>query len=98
MFRWLLKPRFYSKWYKANLDSATLLNPLCFLFETCFFFFNFVLYFTSEKKKSLSYVKFMKTRLEIIQKKKKAEQKFMKSDIAELLRSGLDYDAYIRVR
>lgn len=40
----------------------------------------------------------MKTRLEIIQKKKKAEQKFMKSDIAELLRSGLDYDAYIRVR
>eukprot|EP00256_Glycine_max_P016834 XP_003533053.1 uncharacterized protein LOC100792068 [Glycine max] len=60
MFRWLLKPRFYSK--------------------------------------CLSYVKFMKTRLEIIQKKKKAEQKFMKSDIAELLRSGLDYDAYIRAK
>ncbi|KAK7389544.1 hypothetical protein VNO78_24684 [Psophocarpus tetragonolobus] len=60
MFRWLLKPRFYSK--------------------------------------CLSYVKFMKTRLEIIQKKKKAVQKFMKSDIAELLRSGLEYDAYIRAK
>ncbi|KAL5160214.1 IST1-like protein [Glycine soja] len=58
MFRWLLKPRFYSK--------------------------------------CLSYVKFMKTRLEIIQNRKKAEQKLMKSDIAELLKSGLDYDAYIR--
>lgn len=43
-------------------------------------------------------MKFMKTRLEIIQNRKKAEQKLMKSDIAELLKSGLDYDAYIRVR
>ncbi|TKY64500.1 IST protein [Spatholobus suberectus] len=58
MFRWLLKPRFYSK--------------------------------------CLSYVKFMKTRLETIQKRKKAVQKFLKSDIAELLRSGFDYDAYKR--
>ncbi|CAJ1951177.1 unnamed protein product [Sphenostylis stenocarpa] len=58
MFRWLLKPRFYSK--------------------------------------CLSYVKLVKTRLEIIQKKKKAVQKFLRSDIAELLRSGLEYDAYMR--
>ncbi|RDX70419.1 IST1-like protein, partial [Mucuna pruriens] len=47
-------------------------------------------------KPSLSDVKLMKTRLEIIQRKNKAVQKFTKSDIAELLRSGLDYDAYKR--
>ncbi|KAK7294185.1 hypothetical protein RJT34_17070 [Clitoria ternatea] len=58
MFRWLLKPRFYSK--------------------------------------CLSYVKFMKIRLETLQNRKKSVLKFMKSDIAELLRSGLDYDAYRR--
>ncbi|KAL2338085.1 hypothetical protein Fmac_012531 [Flemingia macrophylla] len=38
-----------------------------------------------------------KTRLEIIQKKKKATlQRFLKSDLAELLRSGYDYEAYQR--
>ncbi|KAK7349176.1 hypothetical protein VNO77_06334 [Canavalia gladiata] len=36
-------------------------------------------------------------RVEMIQKKRRAVQKFMKSDIAELLRRGLDYDAYKRV-
>ncbi|XP_061359576.1 uncharacterized protein LOC133303647 [Gastrolobium bilobum] len=56
MFRWLLKPKFYSK--------------------------------------CISYTKCIKTRLETIQKKRRAVQKFMKSDISELLRSGLDYDAY----
>ncbi|XP_020228696.1 uncharacterized protein LOC109809720 [Cajanus cajan] len=58
MFRWLFKPRFYSK--------------------------------------CLSYVKFLKSRLEIIQKKKKAVQKFLKSDLAVLLRSGYDFEAYKR--
>ncbi|KAK7255354.1 hypothetical protein RIF29_28763 [Crotalaria pallida] len=42
--------------------------------------------------KCKSYVKFINTRLEIIQKKRKAVQKFLKSDIAELLRSGHDYN------
>ncbi|XP_017407405.1 uncharacterized protein LOC108320492 isoform X2 [Vigna angularis] len=58
MFRWLLKPRFYSK--------------------------------------CLSYVKALKIRLERIQNRKKAVLKFLKSDIAELLRLGLEYDAYTR--
>ncbi|XP_027344812.1 uncharacterized protein LOC113857213 [Abrus precatorius] len=58
MFRWLLKPRFYSK--------------------------------------CLSYVKTIKTRLEIRQKRRRAVMKFMKSDIAELLRRGLDNDAHKR--
>ncbi|KAJ1429078.1 Vacuolar protein sorting-associated protein Ist1 [Sesbania bispinosa] len=35
-------------------------------------------------------------RLEIVQKRRTAVQKFLKSDIAELLRRGLDYDAYNR--
>ncbi|WVZ25777.1 hypothetical protein V8G54_004321 [Vigna mungo] len=58
MFRWLLKPRFYSK--------------------------------------CLSYVKALKIRLERIQNRKKAVLKFLKSDIAELLRLGLEHDAYTR--
>ncbi|WJX42862.1 hypothetical protein P8452_30043 [Trifolium repens] len=58
MFRWLLKPKFYSK---------------------CIY-----------------YVKCIKTRLETIEKKRRAIQKFTKSDIAELLRRGFDYDAYKR--
>ncbi|KAK2432551.1 Regulator of Vps4 activity in the MVB pathway protein [Trifolium repens] len=58
MFRWLLKPKFYSK---------------------CIY-----------------YVKCIKTRLETIEKRRRAIQKFTKSDIAELLRRGFDYDAYKR--
>ncbi|KAL1340493.1 hypothetical protein HN51_026873 [Arachis hypogaea] len=59
MFRWFLKPRFYSK--------------------------------------CLTYVKFLRTRLESVQKKRNAVHKIMKSDIAELLRNGHYYDAYKRV-
>ncbi|XP_012573059.1 uncharacterized protein [Cicer arietinum] len=58
MFRWILKPKFYSK--------------------------------------CISYVKCIKIRLERIEKKRRAVEKFTKSDIAELLRRGLDYDAYKR--
>lgn len=36
-------------------------------------------------------------RLENIQRKRKAMQKFLKNDIAELLRCGRDYNAYERV-
>ncbi|XP_057732545.1 uncharacterized protein LOC130947842 [Arachis stenosperma] len=59
MFRWFLKPRFYSK--------------------------------------CLTYVKFLRTRLESVQKKRNAVHKIMKSDIAELLRNGHYYDAYKRI-
>ncbi|QHN75783.1 IST1-like protein [Arachis hypogaea] len=59
MFRWFLKPRFYSK--------------------------------------CLTYVKFIRTRLESVQKKRNAVHRIMKSDIAELLRNGHYYDAYKRV-
>lgn len=50
-----------------------------------------------KKKNSISYIKCIKTRLETIEKKRRAIQKFTKNDIAELLRSGHDYDAYKRV-
>ncbi|XP_027907196.1 uncharacterized protein LOC114166641 isoform X2 [Vigna unguiculata] len=40
----------------------------------------------------------LKIRLERIQNRKKAVLKFLKSDIAELLRIGLEYDAYTRAK
>lgn len=42
-------------------------------------------------------MKVIKTRLDIAEKKMSARVKFMKSDIAELLRIGFDFDAYKRV-
>ena len=38
-----------------------------------------------------------KVRLETIKKKRNAVEKYLKNDIAELLRNGLDYNAYGRV-
>jgi hypothetical protein len=52
---------------------------------------------TKKKKNSISYIKCIKTRLETMEKKRRAIQKFTKNDIVELLRSGHDYDAYKRV-
>ncbi|KAK7261831.1 hypothetical protein RIF29_28152 [Crotalaria pallida] len=46
--------------------------------------------------KCKSYAKMTKTRLEVIRKKRNAVQKFLKKDIVDLLRSGLDYNAYGR--
>ncbi|KAK7390499.1 hypothetical protein VNO78_25806 [Psophocarpus tetragonolobus] len=40
----------------------------------------------------------MKTRLERIHKKRTAVKKFLKQDIADLLRSDLEYNAYGRLR
>ncbi|KAJ7951793.1 putative Regulator of Vps4 activity in the MVB pathway protein [Quillaja saponaria] len=46
--------------------------------------------------KCKSYLRLTKTRLETIKKKRKAVQKYLKNDIIELLRSGLDINAYGR--
>ncbi|KAF3450763.1 hypothetical protein FNV43_RR06852 [Rhamnella rubrinervis] len=46
--------------------------------------------------KCKSDIKITKTRLETIKKKRNAVQKYMKNDIADLLRSGLDINAYGR--
>ncbi|TXG69087.1 hypothetical protein EZV62_004022 [Acer yangbiense] len=47
-------------------------------------------------KKSKSLLKILKTRLDTIKKKKNAVLKFMKNDIADLLRNNLDMNAYGR--
>lgn len=39
-----------------------------------------------------------KNRVEVIKRKRKATEKFLKKDIADLLHSGLDINAYGRVR
>ncbi|KAE9600483.1 hypothetical protein Lal_00045884 [Lupinus albus] len=46
--------------------------------------------------KCKSNARLIKTRLEVIRKKRNAVQKFLKKDIADLLKSGLDYNAYGR--
>ena len=46
---------------------------------------------------SNSALRMNKVRLEIIKKKRNAVEKYLKNDIAELLRNGLDYNAYGRV-
>ncbi|KAM7254582.1 hypothetical protein ACFE04_003962 [Oxalis oulophora] len=43
--------------------------------------------------KSKSSLKIIKTRLEVIKKKRSAVQRFVKNDVAELLRNGFDYNA-----
>ncbi|XP_054782528.1 uncharacterized protein LOC129289790 [Prosopis cineraria] len=47
-------------------------------------------------KKSKSCLNTTKLRVEIIQRKRNAVQEFLKNDIAEFLRRGLDYNAYQR--
>jgi hypothetical protein len=39
-----------------------------------------------------------KNRIEVIKRKRRATEKFLKKDIADLLHSGLDINAYGRVR
>ncbi|KAF7843329.1 bile acid:Na+ symporter [Senna tora] len=47
-------------------------------------------------KKGKTCVDCIKSRMETIRKKRKAVEKFLKKDIADLLKSGLDYNAYGR--
>lgn len=42
-------------------------------------------------------IKITKTRLEMIKKKRCAMQKYLKTDISDLLQNGLDINAYSRV-
>ncbi|XP_009772496.1 vacuolar protein sorting-associated protein IST1-like [Nicotiana sylvestris] len=46
--------------------------------------------------KCKSTIKQMKTRIEMVRKKRNAMQKYLKNDIADLLKSGLDVNAYDR--
>jgi hypothetical protein len=46
---------------------------------------------------SKSLIKSTKTRIDVIRRKRKATEKHLKKDIAELLANGLDINAYGRV-
>lgn len=52
----------------------------------CFFFFS-----------SKSLIKLTKSRIDVIMRKRRATEKFLKKDIADLLLNGLDINAYGRV-
>lgn len=46
---------------------------------------------------SKSSIKRIKSRIDVIRRKRKATEKFLKKDIADLLGNGLDVNAYGRV-
>lgn len=46
---------------------------------------------------SKSLIKLIKSRIDVIRRKRNATQKFLEKDIAELLLNGLDINAYGRV-
>lgn len=46
---------------------------------------------------SKSLIKLTKNRIDVIRRKRKATEKFLKKDIADLLANGLDVNAYGRV-
>jgi hypothetical protein len=58
-------------------------------------FFFFFFFFVCGCSKSL--IKSTKTRIDVIRRKRKATEKHLKKDIAELLANGLDINAYGRV-
>jgi hypothetical protein len=58
-------------------------------------FFFFLVGFVCGCSKSL--IKTTKTRIDVIRRKRKATEKYLKKDIADLLANGLDINAYGRV-
>lgn len=79
------KPKFYKKWLAFFV--------LCRMSVEVF-----LLTIVVEMKCSKSATSYMKIRLEIVRKRRIAMIKFLKMDIVEFLKNGLDYDAYRRVR
>ena len=73
------------------LDCWVCFNLSYFDFHFWFFLFSFFFWY------SKSNLKLLKVRLEGIKKKKNAVQKYLKSDIVDLLRNNLDINAYGRV-
>lgn len=61
----------------------------------CLFILFFVLMYYFVDSKSL--IKLIKSRIDMIRRKRNATQKFLKKDIADLLANGLDINAYGRV-
>lgn len=91
----LLGRGFASKWfYLRSMFSRFRFYLLLFfcLDEWMFYVFCGAFFFRSK-----SLIKMMKTRIDVIRRKRKATQKFLRKDIADLLSNGLDTNAYGRV-
>jgi hypothetical protein len=72
---------------KSNEFENVVINLMMrfLIFFVDFFFF------------SKSLIKLTKNRIDVIRRKRKATEKFLKKDIADLLANGLDVNAYGRV-
>lgn len=71
----------------------------------CHFWLIFLVYFWVDfvffcwiSWNSKSDIKLTRTRIEMIKKKRNATQKYLRNDIADLLKNGLDINAYGRVK
>jgi hypothetical protein len=93
MFNVLLGRTFAAKWFSLSLLS---LHYYFLLFSFSILprhnLSDMLLYLFSK-----SLIKLTKNRIEVITRKRKATEKFLKKDIADLLHSGLDINAYGRV-
>ncbi|CAF2055557.1 hypothetical protein Bca4012_098179 [Brassica carinata] len=79
------KPKFYKKWLAFFVLCRRSVEV-------------FLLTIVVEMKCSKSATSYMKIRLEIVRKRRIAMIKFLKMDIVEFLKNGLDYDAYRRIK
>jgi hypothetical protein len=78
----LLGKTFSAKWF---VPSRPVVSFQLFAIYMLLFFF------------SKPLIKMTKNRIEVIKRKRRATEKFLKKDIADLLHSGLDINAYGRV-
>lgn len=62
-------------------------------YDTLWYVFSSSVFFSSSK----SLIKLTKSRIDVIMRKRRATEKFLKKDIADLLLNGLDINAYGRV-
>lgn len=90
----------FKKWISA---ASSLSLSLCFPFTRVVAPFSLLWYVIFSYVSSFSLggskmaVKLTKTRLEAINRKRNAVEKYLKKDIVDLLKNGLDYNAYGRV-
>lgn len=95
MFDFLLKLKFDTKW--LDIQKPLFLHEIlmfCFSKFRCIYRLIGFFMFCSVSK---STTKMIKLRLETIKKKRNAMEKYLKNDVADLLKNGLDENAYGRV-
>lgn len=68
---------------------------MIFLVQICSYLICFRVLFVCDISKSE--IKMTRRRIEIIKRKRNAMQKFLRNDVADLLKNGLDSNAYGRV-